>query len=535
MIGIYKIENKVNGKVYVGQSIHIEQRWSEHKAELRGNYHHNAHLQSSWNKYGEDNFEFSIIEVFKKINKLNEREIYWINYYDSYKNEFGYNLTTGGCGTRKYNDDDFYFACELYSDKDMNPIEISTIIGADRKTIERWLHSATELGLCNYEPNKSNWIKVICLNTRQIFDSVDTAQSYYKINGVSAACKGKHRYIEDSNGARLMWMYYKDYIDLFEDEIQQYIDDIEYSYNLYSVVCLNDLKEYSNAYEASKSCNLKTSTSINQCCNGKTLYSGKGSNNELLVWRYKKDFDKMSKEDIDFALNNARIQCRKAVICLNNLQIFDDTFIASDWCDCNREIIKRCCRGTVNSAGNHPETKEKLTWAYLDDYNNMSNDDIKQKIFLTNFYGTNPEKRKRIICINTLKIFDSMQEAGDWCNLKNTSMIGYNLRKNKSIGRHPITKQKLYWMYYEEYLQASKEYIDSIIPTEESGIVCVETNKIFGLAKDARDYCGINSQDRIIACCKGNAETSGGYHWKYYKDYIKENNESTLALFNESA
>ena len=51
MIGIYKIENKVNGKVYIGQSVNIKKRWKQHKYELNSNNHVNKHLQASWNKY----------------------------------------------------------------------------------------------------------------------------------------------------------------------------------------------------------------------------------------------------------------------------------------------------------------------------------------------------------------------------------------------------------------------------------------------------------------------------------------------------
>jgi predicted GIY-YIG superfamily endonuclease len=98
-IGIYKIENLLNGKVYIGQSVNIEKRWSTHKSELEKKYHYNIHLQSAWNKYGGDNFEFSIVEECN-IDQLNQCEIYWIAKFDSYEN--GYNLTPGGGNTESF-------------------------------------------------------------------------------------------------------------------------------------------------------------------------------------------------------------------------------------------------------------------------------------------------------------------------------------------------------------------------------------------------------------------------------------------------
>lgn len=76
--GIYQIENKVNSKVYIGSSNNIERRWQKHKALLRHGKHQNSHLQAAWNKYGEDNFIFSIIELCS-IDSLLDREQYFIN------------------------------------------------------------------------------------------------------------------------------------------------------------------------------------------------------------------------------------------------------------------------------------------------------------------------------------------------------------------------------------------------------------------------------------------------------------------------
>ena len=88
--GIYKVTNKINGKVYIGQSVDIGRRWREHMTAKDDIYFHKA-IQ----KYGVENFEWEVIEQCKK-KDLDEREIYWIEYYDSYNK--GYNCTKGGGG-----------------------------------------------------------------------------------------------------------------------------------------------------------------------------------------------------------------------------------------------------------------------------------------------------------------------------------------------------------------------------------------------------------------------------------------------------
>lgn len=81
MTGIYKIINKTNGKYYVGSSTRLDDahgRWYKHKHKLVKNKHVNSHLQSAWNKYGADNFEFITIEEVPE-NKLLETEQEYLN------------------------------------------------------------------------------------------------------------------------------------------------------------------------------------------------------------------------------------------------------------------------------------------------------------------------------------------------------------------------------------------------------------------------------------------------------------------------
>ena len=94
---IYKIENKINHKVYIGQTILddvLKERYGNNVAKNT----HNIHLKYSINKYGWDNFSIEILEYCGTKDQLNEKEKYWIKYYNSTDQKCGYNIDTGGHG-----------------------------------------------------------------------------------------------------------------------------------------------------------------------------------------------------------------------------------------------------------------------------------------------------------------------------------------------------------------------------------------------------------------------------------------------------
>lgn len=99
MAWIYCIENKINDKKYIGKTTReYKERWRFHKNNLSKNIHNNKYLQRSWNKYGEDSFLFYIIEECRK-EEVNQKEIFWIEHFNTKKRKNGYNITDGGKGT----------------------------------------------------------------------------------------------------------------------------------------------------------------------------------------------------------------------------------------------------------------------------------------------------------------------------------------------------------------------------------------------------------------------------------------------------
>jgi group I intron endonuclease len=85
MTVIYKIKNKINNKFYIGSAVNFINRKKTHLHRLRKNIHHSIVLQNSWNKYGEDNFIFEIIEECEKENLI-VREQYYIDTLKPYFN-----------------------------------------------------------------------------------------------------------------------------------------------------------------------------------------------------------------------------------------------------------------------------------------------------------------------------------------------------------------------------------------------------------------------------------------------------------------
>ena len=104
---IYKVTCLKNNKIYIGKTeSSIYQRWKEHckAAFLESHGDYNFAFHRAIRKYGIENFQVEEIDRCEDSEELKEKEKYWINFFDSYKN--GYNSTFGGDGQCKYDYDE---------------------------------------------------------------------------------------------------------------------------------------------------------------------------------------------------------------------------------------------------------------------------------------------------------------------------------------------------------------------------------------------------------------------------------------------
>lgn len=130
---IYLIENKVNGKKYVGCTIYsIQHRFQEHIKTISKCL--NRPLYQAMKKYGVQNFSIALLENCDEAI-LSEREIYWIEKLDTYKN--GYNATLGGEGRKNIDQK------EVIKSYKTNQVinKVASELGYDKKSIRKILNN----------------------------------------------------------------------------------------------------------------------------------------------------------------------------------------------------------------------------------------------------------------------------------------------------------------------------------------------------------------------------------------------------------
>lgn len=195
---IYKITNNINGKIYIGQTIReLEVRIKEHKR------HKDTIMGKVFDKYGIDNFTIEIIDIADNIEELNDKEIYWISYYDSTNKDKGYNLCNGGDNTSGYK----------HTEKSKKKMSDNhpKYFGEDNHFYGK-THSEETRKIMSEKgkDNRANMRPVINLDTGEIFISIRRAcEKYPHIlpTHITRVCKGKRK---RTGGYR--WAYYEEVV-----------------------------------------------------------------------------------------------------------------------------------------------------------------------------------------------------------------------------------------------------------------------------------------------------------------------------------
>lgn len=191
---IYKITNLVNGKVYIGQTIHpIERRWYQHKKVKCDSLIHKAIV-----KYGEENFTIEEIDSAVDSDDLNDKEVFWIAHYNSLAPN-GYNLGAGGNQKNKpakpiYQYDlDGNFIRRWDSTKDVvNSLGLCQVAlnscanGKDSyKSVGgfRWSYELKELPPYKRKPCPPPKKKpVFCVQLNKVYDSIEEAAAEFGLS-----------------------------------------------------------------------------------------------------------------------------------------------------------------------------------------------------------------------------------------------------------------------------------------------------------------------------------------------------------------
>ena len=155
--GIYKILNKSNGKFYIGSTTEsFRKRFNLHKYHLRNDKHKNSHLQYSWNKYGEDTFEFLILEKCELKETVLDREQYYI---DSNDFEMLYNINPFATGGLQFSEETLLKRAKTLSKLNKERSERYKLWNKGILSLENL--SENEIKLFNLWKNRIPWNKGI--------------------------------------------------------------------------------------------------------------------------------------------------------------------------------------------------------------------------------------------------------------------------------------------------------------------------------------------------------------------------------------
>ena len=404
-----------NGKKYYGiTGTKPKYRWNNGKG-----YDKNKHFASAIKKYGWNNIRHIVLQEGLDKEEAEELEQYMIQWYNTTNHEYGYNVSLGGeTGPGLYGENHPSYG-KTFSEEHKRKMSEAK---RGRKRSEEEIKTFSGA-------NNAHSIKVICITTGKIFDSLTQGSEYYNIKGkgsVSKCCKGEAACAGSlSDGTKLVWSFLDDYnngIDRHANKTNNIINNS----SMKQVICITTNKIFNSMSEGARYYNI-SHASVSHCCSGKSKSAGSLSDGTKLVWRYLDDYN----NGIDRHIDNIQLMKKKRtkpVVCITTNKVFDSAKEGAEYYNIAASSITYCCKGKVKIGGKYNGIK--LVWRYLDDNNNYIH------------------KCKKIICTTTNKVFNTLKDSAIYYNVALSSISSCCNGRVKSAGKLP-DGTKLVWRYID--------------------------------------------------------------------------------------
>lgn len=315
---IYAHKNKINNKVYIGQTKQVlNNRWRNGEG-----YKGSIIFYNAIKKYGWDNFEHLILEDNLETREdADKREKYWIQVFNSRDRRYGYNEKEGGQG---------------YTSEE-----------AREQSLKNWNNPSFREKFTK---------KVICTNTQKIYPSIVEASEATGISksSIEKCCTHKHLSggVDPNTNLPLVWEFYE------EGKKYSYIPSIEKNKRAKKVICLTTGEIFPSVTQAAETYNCDRG-GISSCCTGKRKTAGQLSDGRKLCWAYYNENEKYSYKTV---LGNSN---GKKVICLNTGIVYNSIKEASDNTGVPVSNISSVCHGRGKSAGKL--NGEKILWKFYEE------------------------------------------------------------------------------------------------------------------------------------------------------------------------
>ena len=516
--GIYKIENIYSNNIYIGQAKDIRKRLREHLEYcISQNKDENKALVAAWKKYGEGCFDFELIEKCN-LSDLDEREKYWINYYDSHSN--GYNMTSGGqngFSGKDWSDEERKYFSKIRNPKPVLQIDFDGNIVKEYWSLaqasklnnidSRGIYSCCNKGISKtaggyiwiYKEDYSSFDLEYHLNRKQkkSIEQYDMDGNFIKLyehghqveedgfsqSTVNSCCNHNSMSV---NG--YIWKFKDDDTRIINKE---YCDEAKRKANSVKVrriFQINNDCNIVNIYDSIRETERKgfSKNMVSKCCRH-IIDSYKG-----FIWAYEEEYDALSQDYCNKILNkNIKIKYYEIIQCdmngkeLNKYDSLNDLPI-----DFHKQNVSQCCRGIC-------EQYKGFIWKYGKEKQNPFSRQVEMY------------DRKNG---NLLETFNSMQEAHEITGINKSSIGQVCNHKLKSAGGY-------LWKYKDDNsFVIDYDYINKIsVRSDSKSLFVYDTDnnliKIYNSITSAVED-GYNAGS-IRKCCKNEIDTYKGYIWKY--------------------